>query len=76
MLEHNTKLEADEIKVTIGAKMRIANLKDGGRRITHPTGRVCIETPEQIMKERKLLEEAVVEAQKQLNAYKVEFGNG
>ena len=51
-IEHSTELADDERKVLIAARMRIAYLKDGGQRITHPTGLVSIQTPEQRADER------------------------
>ncbi len=73
---HSMKKSADEDRIRIEAGIRVANLKNGGRRITHPSGLVCIESPEQIVQERVRLADAVTDAQAQLDAHDLELNNG
>lgn len=62
MPEHSMDKASDERKVRVEAGMRIADTSDGGRRITHPTGLVCIQTPEQRADERVRLIQARADA--------------
>lgn len=68
-IERSMEVTEDEEKVRVEAGMRIANLKKGGRRITHPSGFVVIETPAQRAAERVSLVEDIVSATARLTEF-------
>jgi hypothetical protein len=72
-IDHSDKLEADERgPVRIEAGMRIANLKGGGRRITHPSGVACIESRADRERERQQLIADVNNANRRLSEFNLE----
>ncbi len=68
-IEHSLEKEADEVKVRIEAGMRIAKLQGGGRRITHPSGHVSIETPQQRAQQRAEIVQDIADGEQALAAF-------
>ena len=68
------KLQPDEASVKMYGSIRIATLKVGGRRLTHPSGHVSIETVEILAVERSRLSQEVVEATATLAAFDADIG--
>ena len=71
-VKHSTDLQDDERKVRISTGMRIAHLMGGGRRITHPTGLVCIESRADRECERQRLIADVNNANRRLSEFNLE----
>jgi hypothetical protein len=72
MPNHNAKLRGDE-KVVRTGDIRIAKLKDGGRRLTHPSGHEDIETPEMQASELAMLDSLMEETKLRRDQYAEEI---
>ena len=66
MSNTRTDLRADEREQEKEGEIRISILKNGGRRLVHPSGRECIESPDDITRRVTDAQAMVADAQSEL----------